>query len=459
MGSVNAVGYAKYHEHDGLKKVNDGDVGDDGGLVTGGARVDGVHGKTARWTVSGDGYTGKFDEPRTVFSPVVPFSTVANVHTLVNGGNLTASGSRQLPAGEISVNTYWEHSQRKIPEILDETRDTGSLDIKHELPVARRHTLTWGAGARVTRDGERNTFGVAWDPPSEVNHLYSLFGQDEYQVNRRLWLTLGSKFERNDYTRWEAQPSGRLGWRLSDEHLLWGAVSRAVRTPTRFDEDVRAVAVATPGPAFLAIHGDNRFVSEKLVAYEAGYRGTPSRRVFIDVAGFYNRYYDLSSLEPGTPFVQASPGPATIVPFFFENRAWGESFGGEIAPRVELLPWWRLETQYSYLHLRLHADRDSGDFVVANSERNDPIHRVSVVNDFTLPHRVVLTATVRWVDDLPNLGVRDYGAFDLGTQWAPTPAWKLDLEGRNLLEHSHREFSGVAEVEPSVYGRISWFHR
>ena len=48
---------------------------------------------------------------------------------------------------------------------------------------------------------------------------------------------------------------------------LWGAVSRAVRTPTRFDQDIQL-----PFNGVVVVRGDSEFGSENVIVYEAGYR-------------------------------------------------------------------------------------------------------------------------------------------------------------------------------------------
>ena len=58
------------------------------------------------------------------------------------------------------------------------------------------------------------------------------------------------------------------------EPLLWAAVSRAVRTPSRIDRDLVAPAILVAA---------TEFRSEKLVAFEAGYRGQPSGTTSISI--------------------------------------------------------------------------------------------------------------------------------------------------------------------------------
>src|SRR2546430_17010996 len=65
----------------------------------------------------------------------------------------------------------------------------------------------------------------------------NVFAQDEIALQEYLRLTLGAKLENNYYTGTEPLPSARLAWKLEPQRLLWGAVSRALRAPSRIDRD------------------------------------------------------------------------------------------------------------------------------------------------------------------------------------------------------------------------------
>lgn len=54
--------------------------------------------------------------------------------------------------------------------------------------------------------------------------------------------------EQNDLTAFEIQPTGRLLWTPTQDQTVWAAVSRAVRTPTLF-EDQRNVTQTPLFPA------------------------------------------------------------------------------------------------------------------------------------------------------------------------------------------------------------------
>ncbi|MBC2694706.1 MAG: TonB-dependent receptor [Desulfobacteraceae bacterium] len=165
--------------------------------------------------------------------------------------------------------------------------------------------------------------GVLWDiqdtlyPDSRDDNLFSAFVQDEIiLVDDRLHLTLGSKFEHNDYTGFEIQPNARLMWMPHSRHSIWTAVSRAVRTPSRSDHDLRYNMVFPPNTlypgsqlAVSSLFGNNDFESEELIAYELGYRVQPMDRFSLDIVAFFNDYDNLRTYEQGEPFPEASPSP------------------------------------------------------------------------------------------------------------------------------------------------------
>src|SRR5439155_26324828 len=98
----------------------------------------------------------------------------------------------------------------------------------------------------------------------------------------------------------EIQPGARILWTPNEHHTLWGSVSRAVRTPSRAENDVILNRAVEPVPnLFLqsTILGSDAFDSEKLLAYEVGYRSQLHPNVSVDLAAFYNDYDDLRSLE------------------------------------------------------------------------------------------------------------------------------------------------------------------
>ena len=75
---------------------------------------------------------------------------------------------------------------------------------------------------------------MSLDPDHRNIQLFSGFVQDEIAlVEEKLALTLGLKFEHNDFTGFEIQPSGRLAWMPHERHTIWGRGSRRPNTVAR----------------------------------------------------------------------------------------------------------------------------------------------------------------------------------------------------------------------------------
>src|SRR3989441_12655688 len=122
-------------------------------------------------------------------------------------------------------------------------------------------------------DAVTNSAVLAFLPNVRVLRLANGFLQDSIALRERLNLTLGVKLESNSYTGLEVQPNARLAWKFRDDALLWSAVSRAVRTPSRLDRDFFLPA----NPPFPPLNGGPDFKSEKLIAFEIGYRQNPAQ--------------------------------------------------------------------------------------------------------------------------------------------------------------------------------------
>ena len=80
-------------------------------------------------------------------------------------------------------------------------------------------------------------------------------------------------------------------------HAFWGAISRAVRTPSRADHDISFVAPDLATGDLNAFNGSRSVSSEQLLAYEIGYRARPAETLTVDVAAYYNDYDDLRTAE------------------------------------------------------------------------------------------------------------------------------------------------------------------
>lgn len=477
--------YAKYFDRD-ASVLPDGSSADDRWrMQRGGFRLDWDVSDENSATFQGDVYAGTLGQQYRRLSPVPPFNTFLNNDDIdVSGGNLLGRWTHQFSSeSELSLQSYYDRTTREAV-LFQEDRDTFDFDFQHRFPVGERQEIMWGGGYRLTSDDVRNSFDVALQPHDRTSkQLFSAFIQDEIAVlPDRVSLTIGSKFEHNDFTGFEVQPSARLLWTPERRHTVWASVSRAVRTPSRAEADLRLNqppvfpqgALFPPNPlapggsptALSSIFGSDDFGSEELIAYELGYRIQPHDRLSFDLAVFYNDYDEIRGLQPGTPlfrFASGHPGvPPPHVALIIENPLAGETYGGEFSMTWHATDWWRIHAGYSLLEIQMHPDDGMDANAERNLETNSPHHQLFVRSSIDLPHNWQWDLGLRYVDELEGLGVDSYWVMDIRLAWQPFENLELAIVGLNLLDNQHPEFTPTViatqqtEVQHSVYGIVTW---
>jgi iron complex outermembrane receptor protein len=417
------------------------------------------------FSLQGDLYKGYAGQKIGLASYSPPFMTSLEQNAGLAGGNLLGHWKRALGAGSnIQVQTYYDRTSREQVNFA-ESRDTFDIDLIHTLPLPLRQKFLWGVGTRLSSGNVTQVVPtVVFTPNHHTEKLYSAFIQDEIPlIADRLALTIGSKFLHNNYSGFEFEPSARVLWTPTSKQTVWGAVTRAVRTPSRIEEDLQISALLAPAPlTFFRLSGDRQFASESLIGYEAGYRGLIRPTLYVDVAFFHNNYDHLLSVEPGTPFSETTPPPAHFVlPFVFRNGLFGNTSGFEIAPDWAPTRWWHLRGSYSYLHIDLSNKAGSLDFASAGSvEGSSPQHQGTIQFSLNLPKKMELDQTVRFVSALPAQLVPAYTTADVRFNWHATHSLDVSVVGQNLLQPRHSEFGGdpggLVGIKRSVYLKVTW---
>jgi iron complex outermembrane receptor protein len=432
----------------------------------GGFRLD-VEGGTAQtFTVQGDVYAAGGGQRLQVPLPAAPFTQVLDEDLTANGGNILGRWSRRFsPQSDLALQAYVDYAARSQPSSFGRIGVTTlDLDFQHHFPLGRRQGVIWGLGYRRISDDVTGAFSVIFDPPKRTVDLVTGFLQDEIVViPDRLALNLGSKFEHNDYTGFELQPSGRILWTPSPSTSIWGAVSRAVRTPSRVDSDIRLVAQVFDAPPVtrVELRGGASLDAEELVAYEAGYRMVPHERLSLDITGFYHQYHQVRSFLPLPP---ESSGGMAVVPFIVTNNARARVFGGTASVTIQVSPWWRMRASYTHLDetARLEDDAPAGAIPDAAPGLN-PTHQAGLWTSFNLPKNLELDVNARYVSRLDvEPAVEDYIQADVQLGMTLGEKLRVALIGRDLLTPRHVEFPRGASpedrraIERQMRARASW---
>ena len=224
--------------------------------------------------------------------------------------------------------------------------------------------------------------------------------------------------------------------------IAWAAVSRAVRLPTRFDEDLRLLVPAT-GTVFL--RGSEDFAPEAVIAYEGGYRIVPHPQLSLDASVFINDYDRLRSQE-----LRFEPSPVVVL----ENNLNARTGGVEVAATFQPLPPWRLHGSYAWLRESFSVDPGSNHRNLGESEANDPSHQFAARSYLDLPRNFAFDAIFRFVGRRPAPVVVSYAELDLRLGWGPRPGWELSLVGQNLLHERHAELFSPAT--PTMFPRSAF---
>ena len=452
----------------------------------GGFRMDSDLTDSDSVTLQGDlyyGHSGQFNTEISSFFPLARNNFEDDVE--VRGGNLLGRwGHRFSETAGTSLQMYYDRTDR-LGRTIREARDTFDLDFQNDFALTDWNSVTWGTGYRVTRDRTHGTPTSAFlVPDTRTGQLVNAFLQNESVVVKDLLrFIVGSKFEWNNYTGFEIQPSARAVLTPFESHTFWGAVSRAVRTPSRADTNVvlslgassTTCPVQIPFPPFVMmlpcttvqqIDATNSFGSEALWAYELGWRWNPVRSFSVDVAAYYNDYQNLRTLEPVANPIDASGFPVILAPIVkFSNKLDGQTYGAELTTSWSPIDRWKLIGNYSYFRANMDPDLDSFDPTTGPGiEKGSPTHQASLRSLVDLPHGFEFDTGVYWVDHIEagvvDTDISNYWTLNVRLGWHVTDNLELSVVGQNAQEAQHDEFGGGlfsagTDVERSVFGQVT----
>jgi iron complex outermembrane receptor protein len=455
--------YLKYFDREGFVDATGQPTPDDWNAVRGGVRLDGTLSAQTDFTFLADYHSGESGEFKSRASLLPPFAQTFNAVGRNRGGNVLGRWNRDLGGGsQLTLQSYYDSfDQNNSANTNRETRRTFDVELQHRFNAGSRHQFVWGAGYRQTSDHMASNFGITWTPDHDHSDLMNVFIQDEITLAPERWhLIAGSKFEHNPSTKLEVQPNLRLLWTPTRRHTLWAAASHAVRTPSRFERDVRLnVAAFRPspvGPPFLvSLFGNPQADSEKLNALELGYRVEVNPELGFDAAIFHNDYRHLLGFEAGPTRTEATPAPlhVLVTPGTMRNSGTAHTHGAELSAQWRASDRWKLAASYSVLRMTVRGgDTGAGD---------SPQHQFHLRSYLDLPRRVQLNGSLSHVGELPVVRIPSYVRLDLGLRWQVSDSIEAGLWGQNLLDPRHPEMSGNTsglrtEVPRSFIGKIIW---
>ncbi len=457
--------YAKGYDRDNFDSIHTGDAYDSSKSLRTGFRVDHQHSVNDSLSFQGEIYDGEADAEVVLtgyLSP--PFVRVTRDTETYTGGHLLGSWEHRISeSANTTLQAYYDRSDRDSI-VAEEERDTLDIDFKNQLLLWERHDVVWGAGYRWSKDNLKGSVTTAFSPESRTDELWSTFIQDDINViSDFAWVTLGTKLEHNDYTGFEVQPSIRFRLQPDPKQLIWAAVSRAVRTPSRAESDVEinlgAMGGENGGISVLRLEGSEELDSETLVAYELGYRWQPQHSLSFDIATFYNVYDEIRTIEPqGAPYFESNDMPVMVFPSEFDNKAEGDAYGLEVQSSWQPVDSLKLIGSYSFIDLDLTYK--SSSVRAGRPYSNDdyaPSHQFQLRSYWDLTSDLALNSELYYESSIGDGAIDSYVRFDTQLSWQALDNLRLTLGGENLFGSSHQEFfNSQSNIVASEVPRTYW---
>lgn len=445
-----------------------GDANDDWESIRGGFRLDGKPNARTEWTLQGDIYTT--DANQLIFpylQPFPPFISGFEDDYTTSGWNILGRWQYETLNGEVlSAQIYYDFFERDEVFVPHENT-TFDIELQYQKDFTANQQVTVGLGYRRVDSGFMSSFQAQITSPDEEQNYFSGFIQDAISlIPDALTLTLGTKWEQNEHTGHQWQPSVKVLYKPLEHHSFWAAISRARKEPSQFEIGGSVIARVDPNqppfPAIYGVIGADSYEAETLIAYETGYRWYASKKFSLDLAIFYNAYDKLADSDLSKPIDRT----------FFElnNEGEGTSYGAEIA--LKWKPWKRIHHNLSYSFIQL--DMSSGSLIPSSkpeiNEESAPAHQLSLFTKISLTPKWNLNVWLSYIDNLGGTSraalmqgqtIDEYIDLDLTISYQATENLTFKLVGQNLLEPENLEyisetFVPPTEIEQGIYLKALW---
>ena len=383
----------------------------------------------------------------------------AGIHATRRSGSqasfIMGQWQRRLgPNNTIQFNGYLnDFSASSGLKAIDYRYQQLAFQLSHTFSPVENHTLTWGVDTRVDLMDAGNAHPQQLSKDFVSTAIIGIYAQDEWRFAPRWTLNLGARIDYEFYGGF--QPSGRaaLSYELTDDSLLYGAVSRAFQmmpAALRFTE-----FPLLNGLSYVTVNRDSK--AQTLMAYELGYRARWFERLTLNWNLFWMVDSNVSTLQPRL-------GPPGLLRFHADSVADASIYGSEFDWRWRANSRLTLLGNYTYQQSKWNADTafQGTDAITA------PKHKFMLGARYSPTDDLHLSAHAFWVDAVTAPDpLNPFGSKRID------PYWRLDLRGeyefwkdqaslaigvRNLLDSHHPEgasqFINDAEVSRMIYAEM-----
>ena len=461
--------YAKSQKRGGFNFQDDTSAQDDWKDHRVGFRIDSNLKNHQQLLVQGNSYHG--DAAGISYIPPIslplPGSLLAiDNQAKFNGENLIVRWQTDEAASQSLQLTYDQTYRQEV--LLTEKRTTIDIEYQQGVHWSNQQTV-FGIGYRKTRDSIEDGVGTTFNVSSASDEIWNVFIQNRsINLIEKLDMIVGVKIENNNrlQAKMELQPSIRFNYHLSETSTVWSALSRAIRSPTRAEQDatlsiimpanvyIPAIDAAFNFPLIATLTPTGMYDAEELISLEAGYRSSLAENMRIDIAAFYSQFNGLPGAQINTPpTLNIGPPQHYTMSASLINSTDFETHGVEISLWWQPFEQWQGRLNYSYV-----SNNNNAGFVTVPSVEQ----QVNLNLYGSLTDQLSANFDLRYVGQPEGLFVNAYTEIDINLTWKFTDALEINLAARNLLNSKHLEYSASVpdtrntEIERDIYLEINW---
>ncbi|MFQ5489737.1 MAG: TonB-dependent receptor plug domain-containing protein [Phycisphaerae bacterium] len=328
------------------------------------------------------------------------------------------------------------------------------LQFSHTAKLSQTRQRIWGIDSRVDILDAGNSDPFMLSKGFVSTAILGLYLQEEWRFAPRWTLNLGGRIDYEFYGGFQPSARASLSYDLSDDALIYGAVSRAFHMPTAAGRFLNIPLVNG-----LSRATSNRGVDPTtLVAYEIGYRGKPAERLDTRLNLFWHQYDEVATLSP-------TLGPPGLLQYNLDNRAGQASlYGAEVEATYRATEKLTLLGNYTYQQLNWDVDEPftDRDFITPPKHKFMLGARYSVNDDLRLSshlYYVDATNAPNPANPFQSRGIDPYFRLDLRAEyefWDDRASVAVGVS--NLLDSGHFEgstlFLNDAEVPRMVFAEL-----
>ncbi|MDZ7856043.1 TonB-dependent receptor [Sphaerotilus sp.] len=395
--------------------------------------------------------------------------TISRAHAHATLTRRLAPDAQLTVAGMLVIESGEERGSLSIDS------QTADLELAHAFrPAASAHQITWGLGTRLYAD-HNQTQGLGQFTPARRRLLdWRLFAQDRWVgFDDRLSVVGGLRVDHTYFAGTRSQPSLAVAWKQTPDTTLWSSLSRAIRVPSRGEEDADlAVAVIPPGragnplPILLRSGSGAPTLVESVEALQAGLRSRVDERLALD-ATVFRQVYDPLSFHysvPVNPQVVMAQNP-------YIDASLDRVAGRAVVRGVELSADWRplpsLRQQLGYTWLSTEVPETVSRN--GNALSQSPKHLLTLRLSYDVSPHLSVDAWARYIgsrgqDPASPSYLPARKVLDLSARWSVArnvvlSARAYNLGGPRRVEiHPDIGYSKPVEVAPGVGLRVELSH-